>query len=167
MVTRGLGSLEVASLKQYADHWANMVMMLARTINRESDEENAVKFWFFDQKRIMNSEQKQKLQKLLCEAKKDNPNENVLELLLFDLNMSIICNQNPLQTNIVGNISMKTPSNTYCKLRFLDHDGGYRFIRDMTKVHAIMVFCFRATILYAIFIKEGIITIQNEGRTHD
>ena len=41
----------------------------------------------------MNSEQKQKLQKLLCEAKKDNPNEIVMELLLFDLNMSIICHQ--------------------------------------------------------------------------
>lgn len=51
MVTRGLGSLEVASLKQYADHWAKMIMMLARTINRESDEENAVEFWFFDQKK--------------------------------------------------------------------------------------------------------------------
>lgn len=114
----------------------------------------------------MNSEQKQKLQKILYEAKKDNPNEIVMELLLFDLNMSIICNQNPLQTNIVRGISMKTPSNVYCKLRFLDHDGGYKFIRDMTKIHAIMVFCFRATILYAIFMKEGIITIQKEGRIH-
>jgi hypothetical protein len=161
-----LNPLQAASLKQYGNHWANMIVMIARTVNRSSNEPNAVEFWFYNRQRILNDNQKTKLLKLLVEAKKDNPEKIVMELLLFDLNMSIVCSQNPVHSDSVNNISMKTASETYSKLYFIDHDGSYRFLRDLTKVHAVMIFCFRAIILYAIFLKEGLFNL-NEGNAHD
>lgn len=83
-------------------------------------------------------------------AKKDEPEQAVMELLLFDLNKSIVCNQSPLHSGSVDHISMKSASDTYCKLCFIDHDGSNKLLRDMTKVHAIMVYCFRA-IIHSIF----------------
>lgn len=63
LVTRGLGSLEVASLKQYADHWANMIMMLARTINQESDEEKCSRILVFRLKKDHEQRTKAKITK--------------------------------------------------------------------------------------------------------
>lgn len=143
-----------------------MIMMLARTVNRSSNEANSVEFWSFNRQKIINENQRTKLLKSLTEAKKDEPEQAVMELLLFDLNMSIVCNQNPLHSGSVDNISTKTASDTYCKLCFIDHDGSFKLLRDMTKVHAIMIYCFRAIIIYSIFLNEGLLDL-NEGRAYE
>lgn len=139
-------------------------MVLARNVNRSSNEASGIEFWFFDRQKIINENQRVKLLNLLTEAKKDEPEQAVVKLLLFDVSMSIVCSQNPSHLDNVDHILMKTASDTYCKLCLINHNGSYKPLRYMTKVHAIMVYCFRAVIIYSIFFsKQGLLDL-NEGK---
>lgn len=144
-----------------------MVIMLARTVYVRSEEPDAAEYWFFKRFRLMNAIQTEKLVTLLDEASKEDADRNIMEVLLLGLNMSIVCCQNPLPTDKVAGITQKSPSTAYSNFFFLKHDGSFKHLRDLTKIHAIMVYCFRATIVYAVFLKEGMIDFGSSGKQHD
>lgn len=144
-----------------------MIIMLARTVYSRSEETDAVEFWFLKRFRLINTNQKDKLMKLLNEASNEDADSKFMEILLLDLNMSIVCCQNPLPTDVIAGIPQKLPSTAYSNFFFLKNDGCFKNLKDLTKIHAIVVYCFRATIVYGIFLNEGMFDFGNSGKRHD
>ena len=163
LTTRGLNALQKATLDKYVTIWANMLIMLARTVYEDNNEGEKDQFLCFDVCQLMDSKQKQCLQALIEEAAGDS-DEQKMEMLLLALNLSIFARHLPPQITSVDGIAEKCPSLAFCNLYFLKFDGGFRNLRDVTKAHAIMVYCFRATALYDIFLQEKIISLENQGK---
>ncbi|KAL9543079.1 hypothetical protein MBANPS3_008291 [Mucor bainieri] len=110
----------------------------------------------------MNDQQRANLNALLEEAGQPEPNKMRMELLLMSLNMSIICQYEPTSSKDSDGHAMKMPTAVFCNLYFLKFDGSYRPLRDYTKCHAVMMYCFRATQLYSIFYEEKYLRLPGD-----
>ena len=133
LTTRGLNALQPETLKRYVDIWANMLVMLARTIHNNSNEEQKYQFARFDVCRLMSDHQQECLEQLIQEAEGGN-DERRMEMLLLMLNLSIFARHMPSEDSSVDGITEKTPSLAFCNLYFLRFDGKDEFMaRDLAK----------------------------------
>ncbi|CAO3633635.1 unnamed protein product [Mucor hiemalis] len=147
--TSDLRCLEPETVKRYSGIWADMVMMVLRTMCDESEEEHKSVYLSFSGLNFVNPEQAELAEKLIAEAA-IFPRDDVMQELVHDLSLSmILVEKNSGQPEETLNVM-----DTFTMLSCIGPNGEWRPVQQATQISAALLYNSRASVLHEIMQQE-------------